>query len=326
MEQQPNNTSSGLAVQLLTIVGGLLSALLLIFFLCISGLAHSNEALTFIAVPAIAGAIVGNRMSRHLFLDTIITAFYVAGCLVLFYVMASSQWNVYLICLVLMSIAVLTLLLSKDSFFPLLAVLMFNVAATWGCMYEVEKLELIQIPLLLMGTVFLALNFYEAKIVTLHPAMKRLFRPLHTGFFLCFACGLVGISGIGYTFDKTMGILSVLIWVGIALMLRQIMKVMKVEKPETEISVYIACFALLVPTLFAPSLSGALLLLLICFGYGYKVEMGTSLVVLIYTIVKYYYDLELTLLAKSGTLFFTGIVLLLVWYFFTKQTRKHEKI
>lgn len=326
MEQQLNNASSGLAVRVLTIVGGLLSALLLIFFLAISDLGRSNEALTFVSVLAIVGSVVGNRMFHQLFLDTIVTAFYVTGCLVFCYVMADSKWNVHLICLVLMLIAALTFLLSKGSFFPLLAVLMFNVAATWLCVDGVERMEMIQIPILLMGSIFLALNFYEAKIVTLHPSMKRLIRPLHTGFFVCFACGLIGVSGIAYMFDKTMGILSAFIWVGIALMLRQVMQVMKVKKTEIEVGVYVVCFVLLIPTLFAPSLSGALLLLLICFGYGYKVEIGISLIVLIYTIVKYYYDLELTLLAKSGTLFFTGIVLLLVWYFFTKQTRKHEKI
>lgn len=326
MEQQPNNASSSLAVRILSIVGGLLSALFLILFLAISDLARSNEALSFIAVFAIVGSIVGNRIFNQLFLDTAITAFYVTGCLALCYVMVDSKWSVHLICLILMLIAVLTFLLSKGNLFPLLAVLMFNVTITWFCMEGVERMELIQFPLLLMGTVFLVLNFYEAKIVTLHPSMNRLIRPLHTGFFLCFACGLIGISGIGYTFDKSVGILSVFIWVGIALMLRQIMKVMKVEKPEIEVGVYVACFAMLIPTLFAPSLSGALLLLLVCFGFGYKVEMGTSLVLLIYTIVKYYYDLQLTLLVKSGTLFFTGIVLLLVWYFFTKQTKKHEEI
>lgn len=133
------------------------------------------------------------------------------------------------------------------------------------------------------------------------------------------------MSGVGYTFNWSVGILSVFTWVGIALMLRQVMEVMKIEKPETRIGVYVVCLALLIPTVFAPSLSGALLLLLLCFAYGYKVEVGASLVLLIYTIVKYYYDLQLTLLVKSGTLFFTGAALLLVWYFFTKHTRRHEE-
>lgn len=327
MEQLPNNnSSSNLAVRILSVVGGLLSACCLILFLAMTDIFRSEAALAFVGICAIAAAMVGNRNINQLFLDTVITAFYVTGCCALCYAMADSHWNVHLICLVFLLIAVLTFLCSKGVFFPFLSVLLFNGAFTWLIMGSVEKVEISQIPVLLMGVAFLLLNLYEARIITAHPAMKRLIRPLHSGFFLSFICGLVWMSGIGYTFDHSVGVLSVFLWMGIALMLRHIMKVMKVEKPETEVSVYVACFAMLIPTIFAPALSGALLLLLVCFGFGYKTEMAASLVLLIYTIVKYYYDLQLTLLVKSGTLFFTGIVLLLVWYFFTKQTRKHEKI
>lgn len=327
MEQQPNNSpAANLAVRILSVAGGLLAAICLILFLALtSDISRSGVAMSVIGILFIAAAIVGNRMVSQLFLDTFITAFYVAGCVALCYAMADSRWNIHLICLVFLLIGMLTFLCSKGVFFPLLAVLLFNGALTWLIMARVERVEISQLPVLLMGVVFVVLNLCEAKIVTVHPAMKRLIRPLHTGFFLSFACGLVWMSGVGYTFNWSVGILSVFTWVGIALMLRQVMEVMKIEKPETRIGVYVVCLALLIPTVFAPSLSGALLLLLLCFAYGYKVEVGASLVLLIYTIVKYYYDLQLTLLVKSGTLFFTGAALLLVWYFFTKHTRRHEE-
>lgn len=328
MEPQPNNssTSSNLAVRILSVVGGLLASICLILFLVLtSEISRSGVALSVIGSSFIAAALVGNRTISQLFLDTVITAFYVTGCIALCYAMADNRWNVHLICLVFLLIAVLTFLCSKGVFFPLLSVLLFNGALTWFIMESVEKIEISQMPVLLMGAIFLILNLCEARIITAHPAMKRLIRPLHTGFFLSFSCGLVWMSGIGYTFDHWVGVLSVFLWVGIALMLRQVMKVMKVDKPKTQVGVYLVCLALLIPTIFAPSLSGALLLLLVCFAYGYKLEVGASLVLLVYTIVKYYYELHLTLLMKSGTLFFTGVVLLFVWYFFTKHTRRHEE-
>lgn len=327
MEQQKNNSSSNLAVRILSVVGGVLAAICLILFLALtSDISRSGVALSVFGICFIAAAIVANRTVSQLFLDTFITAFYVAGCIALCYAMADNHWNIHLICLVFLLIAVLTFLCSKGVFFPLLAVLLFNGAFTWLIMGRVDKIEISQMPVLLMGVVFLALNLYEARVIAVHPAMKQLIRPLHTGFFLSFSCGLVWMSGVGYTFDWSVALLSVFIWVGIALVISQVIKVMKVEKPETQVGVYVICLALLIPTVFAPSLSGALLLLLLCFGYGYKLEMGASLVLFIYTIVKYYYDLQLTLLVKSGTLFFTGVVLLLLWYFFTKHTRHHEDI
>lgn len=323
MEQQ-NNVSNSLAVRILSVVGGLLAALCFILFLGLSDVIHSKVALSVIGIGAIVGAIIGNRMINHLFLDTSITAFYVAGCIAL--CMGSSHWNVHLVCFIFMLIAVSTFLCSKGVFFPFLAVLLFNTAFTWFLMEGVEKIELSQICVLLAGAVFLLLNLYEARIIASHPAMKHLFRPLHTGFFFSFACGLVWISGIGFTFDKSIGVLSFFIWVGIVLVLQRVMKTMKVEKSEMEVGVYVACIALLLPTIFAPALSGALLLLLLCFAYGYKAEMGASLLLLIYTITKYYYDLQLTLLAKSCTLLLTGVVLLLAYYYFTKYAKSHEEI
>lgn len=327
MEQQKNNSSSNLAVRILSVVGGVLAAICLILFLALtSDISRSGVALSVFGICFIAAAIVANRTVSQLFLDTFITAFYVAGCIALCYAMVDNHWNIHLICLVFLLIAVLTFLCSKGVFFPLLAVLLFNGAFTWFIMESAEKKEISQVPVLLMGIAFLALNLYEARVIAVHPAMKRLIRPLHTGFFLSFCCGLVWMSSVSYAFGWSVTLLTVFIWVGIALVIGRVMKVMKVEKLETQIGVYVVCLALLIPTVFAPSLSGALLLLLLCFGFGYKVEMGASLVLLVYTIVKYYYDLQLTLLVKSGTLFFTGVVLLLLWYFFTKHTRRHEDI
>lgn len=345
MEPQNNplgNESNGLAVRILSVIGGLLAAICFLIFLALTDITRSNAALSITAIGFIVLAIVGNRTIDHLFFDTSITALYVAGCIALCYTMMNSHWNIPIACLVFMLIAISTFLLSRGGFFPFLAVLLFNTALTWLIMESVQKIEISQFVVLLMGVAFFWLNFSEAKIITLHearfialrkiklttlcPAMKRLFRPLHTGFFVSFACGLVWISGVGFAFDKSIGVLSIFVWMGMVVMLRQAMTAMAVRNVVTRTLVYLVCLVLLMPTLFAPALSGALLLLLICFCYGYKTEMGISLLVFAYTIVKYYYDLQLTLLAKSITLFLTGVTLLAVWYFFTKHTRHHEEI
>lgn len=328
MDPQLNNSSSSsssLTVRILSIVGGLLAALCLILFLVLSPIIRSEEALTVIGIGAIVVAIVGNRTINQLFFDTSLTAFYVAGCVALCFALNRSHINVQLICFLFMFIGTFTFVCSKGVFFPFLSVLLFNTASTWAIIETIQEIEVSQVMVGWMGIVFLALNLFEAELVTRISALKRLFRPLHSGFFLSFVCGLIWMSSMGDTFDKPVAILSVLIWIGIVLMLQRVMKVIKV-KPVIKVLVYVGCFMLLIPTILAPSLSGALLLLLICFGYGYKVEVGASLILLIYTIGKYYYDLQLTLLAKSGTLFLTGVVLLLSYYYFTKHAKIHEEI
>ena len=101
---------------------------------------------------------------------------------------------------------------------------------------------------------------------------------------------------------------------------------MEIKPIAKQAGVYALCLIICLPTLFTPYLSGSLLLILICFHYGYRTECATALLLFIYAISKYYYDLNLNLLLKSITLFFTGVALLVAWYYFTQKRTKHEKI
>ena len=96
--------------------------------------------------------------------------------------------------------------------------------------------------------------------------------------------------------------------------------------PVNQIGIYILCIIICLPTVFAPYLSGSLLLILICFHYGYRAECAAALLLFIYAVSKYYYDLNLSLLTKSITLFFIGIACIAAWYFFTQKRTRHEKI
>lgn len=104
------------------------------------------------------------------------------------------------------------------------------------------------------------------------------------------------------------------------------MQVMKVDNPVNQIGIYVLCIIICLPTVFAPYLSGSLLLILICFHYGYKAECAAALLLFIYAVSKYYYDLNLSLLTKSITLFFIGIACITAWYFFTQKEQDMKNI
>lgn len=101
---------------------------------------------------------------------------------------------------------------------------------------------------------------------------------------------------------------------------------MKGNNPVNQVGIYILCIIICLPTVFAPYLSGSLLLILICFHYGYRAECAAALLLFIYAVSKYYYDLNLSLLTKSMTLFFIGIACITAWYFFTQKRTRHEKV
>ena len=100
---------------------------------------------------------------------------------------------------------------------------------------------------------------------------------------------------------------------------------MQVKSLIHQVCIYLLCILICLPSLHAPYLSGSILLILICFHYGYKAECAAALLLFIYAVSKYYYDLNLSLLVKSITLFFTGIIFMIAWYYFTQKRTKHEK-
>ena len=156
------------------------------------------------------------------------------------------------------------------------------------------------------------------------------YRPFHAGLFISSIVSLGGLS-ISDLVSETnswlvSGILSVYIWVGLLIMIQQIIQVMKGDNPVNQVGIYILCIIICLPTVFAPYLSGSLLLILICFHYGYRAECAAALLLFIYAVSKYYYDLNLSLLTKSITLFFIGIACITAWYFFTQKRTRHEKI
>ena len=150
---------------------------------------------------------------------------------------------------------------------------------------------------------------------------------IHTfpsGLFVSCICLLAGLS-VNYGIPAPYWLLSIFIWIGILLIIQRIMPVMEVTNPVSQIGICILCILICLPTMFAPYLSGSLLLILICFHYGYKAECAAALLLFIYAVSKYYYDLNLSLLVKSITLFFTGIIFMIAWYYFTQKRRNMKK-
>lgn len=173
--------------------------------------------------------------------------------------------------------------------------------------------------------VFLFTNLYERDILTgLKENLVSKYTPFHSGLFVSCICLLAGLS-VNYGIPAPYWLLSIFIWIGILLIIQRIMPVMEVTNPVSQIGICILCILICLPTMFAPYLSGSLLLILICFHYGYKAECAAALLLFIYAVSKYYYDLNLSLLVKSITLFFTGIIFMIAWYYFTQKRTKHEK-
>lgn len=316
--------NNSLTIQALSIIGGILTAIFLLGFMFVSSIIDTEISAMIIGVILIVATLFINRSSTASFLDAMDITLYVAGAMLLGYGLFQ---NLVLLFIILMIISVPTFLFSKGFILPFLSVILFAFAFLGEISQLTFSWKLLQIGMILILAAFLLTNVYETKVSLVFKNHLAKYRPFHAGLFVSCVASLAILSIRSWIIDiGFFWIPSVAIWTGFFIIVRKIMEVMEIKPIAKQAGVYALCLIICLPTLFAPYLSGSLLLILICFHYGYRTECATALLLFIYAISKYYYDLNLNLLLKSITLFFTGVALLVAWYYFTQKRTKHEKI
>lgn len=315
---QKNN----LTIQVVSIIGGILTAIFFLGFLVVASIIRTETSSLIIGCLFIITTLTISRRLTVPFLDAMNITLYIAGCALIAYGLNKST-NALFIALAITGI--FTFFLSKGFILPFLSVILFIISFLGELAYLSSSIQLLQIAVVPVLAVFLFTNLYERDILTgLKENLVSKYTPFHSGLFVSCICLLAGLS-VNYGIPAPYWLLSIFIWIGILLIIQRIMPVMEVTNPVSQIGICILCILICLPTMFAPYLSGSLLLILICFHYGYKAECAAALLLFIYAVSKYYYDLNLSLLVKSITLFFTGIIFMIAWYYFTQKRTKHEK-
>lgn len=319
MEQKNN-----LTIHAVSIIGGILTAIFLLGFLALSSIIYSKESSLIAGFVLMITTLAISRLIIKPFLDAMNITLYIAGCVLLAFGISE---DVNILFSVLLAVSILTFLLSKGFILPFLSVILFNIALFGEIAHFFSSWYPLQLAVVPILATFLLTNLYETKLLNQLHEMDYCskYRPFHAGLFISSIFALSGTSSNYLTAGMNEWIISVFLWIGILLMVHKIMRVMEVENPASQAGIYLLSVIICLPTLFAPYVSGSLLLILICFHYGYKAECGAALIFFVYSISKYYYDLNITLLVKSFTLFFIGIALIAAWYFFTQKRTNNEK-
>lgn len=310
MEQKSN-----LSIRVLSILGGLLTAGFLIGFLVSMHVIQSTAFCLIISALLITVSTILSHTTSKPFLDATNITFYIAGCTLPFF---TYPLNVEMLYTSYIGSSILVFLLSKGFLLPFASVILFN----FSLFTEISKLTFfanpLQIAIVPIIATFLLLNLFEDRILARFPKQQTKYKSLHAGFFVSTLFTLSSMS----VFNANSELLSPLIWIFFIVFIYQVTQALQVKSWVTLFYIFLISLMACLPTLYTPYLSGSLLLILICFHYGYRKEFAASILLFIYSISKYYYDLSLTLLVKSILLFFTGIVFIVAWYFLTQKKNK----
>lgn len=325
--QKINANRSGIAIKVLTILGGLLASLAFIGFLFIADLMDSAAAMLTLAVVFIIGAIWLSKTYDKLILDTTAVSLFGIGLIVLSFGLERLRVHDNIVCIILLLIAMIVLAIIHNYVLAFIAVLVINGSLLTLILNNNASILL---HIYLAATV-IALTLFmlkEAGLITAGKKISRLYNPTRLGLMMTILATYTMIAPRGwFTHAVHFNLVSSIAAIAaIFYTLPHIISLLDIQPPATRVGVYLITALLLAPTLYAPAIPGALLLTLLSFYVHYKTGFALGIIALVYFIGQYYYDLQFTLLTKSILMMATGLLFILFYLLTHKKLNQHEKI
>ncbi|RYD91675.1 MAG: DUF4401 domain-containing protein, partial [Sphingobacteriales bacterium] len=319
--QADNLTYKGLGIKVLIVVGGLLGSL---FFLgAISVLfSRSDQALVILGVLTIAGAVLIDRNNKQLILDTFCISSYLAGYLMLGIGLGQLIKDDNIVTSLILAAACLVMLISNGYMFTF-----FSVLIGIGCLAAFISINyaynFIHVLTIVTGGTYTLFNIYEPQFLTAGKGINQRYNAWYNATLLGFTLLLCFMAGkdAGSPYTQYSWISSVIIIAMLLLSLYNIMADMDITL-RTRVLIFAATLAITVPVVFAPAVCGAILLLVLSWHTKQRLAQVIAVLTLIYAVGMYYYNLDFTLLAKSGMMFTTGTMFILAWFILKKQLQR----
>lgn len=312
-------------VKLLTILGGMLAMATLLGFLFTAGLYNSSIALLVFGLGFLVGAEALIRIEKTFTAEAIGVSLNIAGYVLL--AIGAGQLSDSLTgAAIVLAVASLGLLLvSRSGIYLFIATLVLN-GSLLALIEEHKVYNLAQVLVAWQALVLTGMSLYEAKLLALAWRFSQVYGPVRMGLQLAliFTLGLFVHQDALYTAISHIWLSSLVLIACLLLVLQRVLYEAGVQSKVTRAVFYTCCALVLLPTIMTPSVPGALLVLLSSFYIGHRPGFGAGLLALAYFIVLYYYDLNMTLLAKSGVLVLSGCLFLGGLYLLNRYLRSHE--
>lgn len=321
---------SNLAVKVLSILGGVIGSVFFIGFIVLTIVKDSSTGLLMMGSIFLIASILMGRVEKSVFMDTInICAWLIGGMLVIGGLFMGKHEVEF--------VAVVSLIVATITFFTVNRYLLrfFSVLVACTCMVvfilDNDWFNVIQVLVAGCAILMTVLHLKEAQFISKNKFFNEAYSPLRLGLVISFIglLMLVGKAGKlnGLSFDH-LWISSMIIFGCILFSIKTIMEGLDIEKEEVKILVLILSGLMLLPTIFAPAISGAILILILNYHLQHRTGIAIGVIAMVYSVIQYYYDLNLTLLEKSGILVLSGILFLGAYLIFSKKLKQlsHEKL
>lgn len=326
-EYQKNEDHQSLAIKILSVCGGILASLTFLAFMFLVGLYDSDIGLISLGSLSIIGGLLMSQIYGKIIMDTFSISAYVIGFVLTGLGLAMMEVDKNIISLIFMIIAAISLIIVRSYILNFVSVLIIS-GAVIVLMISNKTQDLIHLYILIFALLTTFLFLKEAKIISSKKSFSAMYSPVRIALVFSFLAGLILIGKyhlIPFSSDY-LWISSVVIIANILFLIPKIFTILNISETAQKIGIYCISLAVLLPTMFCPGISGAILIILLSFLVNYKTSLVIGIVAFIYFISQYYYDLNITLLTKSIILFSCGILFIGLYLLTYKKLTSNEKV
>ncbi|MFY1047861.1 DUF4401 domain-containing protein [Chryseobacterium sp. GP-SGM7] len=328
-EKSDNHQS--LAIKILSIFGGIMASCLFVGFLFITGIYDSELGLLILGIFLIIFGAFITKVTDNILLDTLSISAYIIGFILLGVGLVQMETDENLVSIIFILIATSALLIVRSYLISFISVLII----CGGFLFLIisnKSFDLIHIYISLLAVILTFMYLKESKLITFNKSFLQLYDSVRIALIFCFLAGLYLLGKnyrVDYLAEHTFGnfwISSVVIILAILYVISHLFEMLNIKKSEQKYGIYALSVLMLLPTIFAPSISGAILIILLSFLVNYKTSLVIGVVAFVYFVSQYYYDLHYTLLTKSIVLFCSGVLFLGLYFLTHKKLSSDEKI
>lgn len=306
-----DNRSIG--IKILSMFGGLMASIAFIGFLYVTGLFDSSIGMILIGCMLITAAVALTRMHVQLTLDTLNMALFILGFILLGGGLVDVAISTNLQTVILIIAGALSLSASRHYLVVFVSVLIIH----GGILMLIisNNLEaLVYLYLIFLALLMVVFYLKEAEIIVRWKALSRLYSPIRTALVFSFISTLLLLSMNGlFLFPKTYKWIPAAVFIVVIAYLSRLVLRLFPQKQQRHIPILLAL--VLFPTLFAPAISGALLVVLLAYLVNHRTGFVVGITAFCYFMIRFYYDLDYTLLMKSLLLMGSGLLFLIVYGF-----------
>ena len=313
--QHDQEHEGSMGMKILSILGAFMATAFFLAFIFIADFYDSAEALMMIGLILLGASYFLSRPSRAgLITDAFSVSFGVCGYIMLLVGLIDPLDSERAMAMAGAVIAGMILVFYENRILTFLSTvsaagfLLFLVADSWN---SIGVHFYVGVTALLLTVWFL----FEGTLLKVSALVGRRYDGIRTGLIFALLIGAFYLSDFRWWMEleqEPNWYVSMFLIPLTGLVTWQVL--LQFVKEALARAAYLAgVFALLLPTVFAPAICAALLILILSWRSGYRTGAAIAVIALIYFVSRYYYDLNLTLLTKSMILSVSGILFLVAY-------------